>query len=286
MTATEAINKVIQIAENEVGYLEKRTNASLYDKTANAGSKNYTKYWAEIAPEFQAQAWCAAFITWILTQAYGQSAAKKLLGHYPYISCIKGKEKAKSQNRWTRSPSVGDIIIFGDSNGTPCHTGIVYAYDNNRVYTIEGNTSGGTTVIANGGGVYKKSYIRGISRILGYWHIDYEYAAHIMSENETEGIDMEELAKIKAEMAAMSAKYDTIINRMGAEIAQLKQDTAAPMIYDYIDDNMPQWAHEGVRYCVEHGIITGVGGGRLGLDDKDLKYCTMIMRMMQGVYHG
>ena len=90
---------------------------------------------------------------------------------------------------------------------------------------------------------------------------------------------MEELAKLKAEMAAMSAKYDIIIDRMGAEIAQLKQDTAAPMIYDYIDDNMPQWAHEGVRYCLENGIITGVGDGKLGLDDKDLRYCTFMMRI-------
>ena len=32
--------------------------------------------------------------------------------------------------------------------------------------------------------------------------------------------------------------------------------------------------------CVDNGIITGTDGG-LGLDDKDLKYCTMIMRIMK-----
>ena len=37
-------SKVIAVAMNEVGYLEKRTNAQLYDKTANAGTNNYTKY--------------------------------------------------------------------------------------------------------------------------------------------------------------------------------------------------------------------------------------------------
>ena len=37
-------NKVIQIAEAGIGYLEKKTNAKLDDKTANAGNKNYTKY--------------------------------------------------------------------------------------------------------------------------------------------------------------------------------------------------------------------------------------------------
>ena len=53
-----------------------------------------------------------------------------------------------------------------------------------------------------------------------------------------------------------------------------------PMIYNYIDDNMPEWAHEGVKWCVDNGIIKGTVDG-LGLDDKDLKYCTMIMRLMQ-----
>ena len=37
------INKLIQIAKNEVGYLEKKSNAQLDSKTGNAGSNNYTK---------------------------------------------------------------------------------------------------------------------------------------------------------------------------------------------------------------------------------------------------
>ena len=40
-----AADKVIEIAENEVGYLEKASNSNLYEKNANAGSNNYTKYW-------------------------------------------------------------------------------------------------------------------------------------------------------------------------------------------------------------------------------------------------
>ena len=82
MTVTQAINKVLSIAENEVGYLEKASNACLYDKTANAGSANYTKYWAEIKPEYQGQPWCACFVTWCFVQAFGKDIAKKLLKHY------------------------------------------------------------------------------------------------------------------------------------------------------------------------------------------------------------
>jgi hypothetical protein len=36
--------KVIDIALAEVGYLEKKSNSNLDNKTANAGSNNYTKY--------------------------------------------------------------------------------------------------------------------------------------------------------------------------------------------------------------------------------------------------
>ena len=46
------IDKVLSIAKQELGYLEKKSNAYLYDKTANVGSGNYTKYWAEIKPEY------------------------------------------------------------------------------------------------------------------------------------------------------------------------------------------------------------------------------------------
>lgn len=49
-------------------------------------------------------------------------------------------------------------------------------------------------------------------------------------------------------------------------------------IYNWVDENMPEWAREGVNYCIENAIIQGTGEG-LGLDDKDLKYCTMLMRM-------
>lgn len=52
-----------------------------------------------------------------------------------------------------------------------------------------------------------------------------------------------------------------------------------PMIYNFIDSNMPEWAHEAVQWCVDKGYINGNGNG-LGLDDKDLKWCTILYRAM------
>ena len=39
-----AIDRLIAVAENEIGYLEKKSNKDLDSKTDNAGSSNYTKY--------------------------------------------------------------------------------------------------------------------------------------------------------------------------------------------------------------------------------------------------
>lgn len=72
-------------------------------------------------------------------------------------------------------------------------------------------------------------------------------------------------------------KFNGLVNAV-SDLATKIDKLANPMIYNYVDDNMPQWAHEGVQWCIDHGIITGTGDG-LGLDDRDLKYCTMIMRL-------
>lgn len=63
MTKSEAINAVLGTAEEEIRYLEKKSNSQLDSKTANAGSNNYTKYWRDIKPDYQGQPWCAAFVS-------------------------------------------------------------------------------------------------------------------------------------------------------------------------------------------------------------------------------
>lgn len=147
------INNMIKIAENEIGYLEKASNSNLDSKTANAGSNNYTKYWRDVKPSYQGQPWCACFVTWVFVQAFGKDTATKLLKHYPYVYC----PTMASLFTLKANPTVGDIVIF-KHNGTFTHTGIVVSVNGDRFSTIEGNTSGASGIIANGGGVCKKSY--------------------------------------------------------------------------------------------------------------------------------
>lgn len=54
-----------------------------------------------------------------------------------------------------------------------------------------------------------------------------------------------------------------------------------PMIYNYIDDNMPEWAREAVQAAVDNGIISGTGSG-LGLTYSDLR--TIVREYRAGLY--
>ena len=153
ITIDKAIDALIATARAEVGYLEKKSNSQLDDKTANAGYNNYTKYWRDVYPQYQAQAWCAAFVSWCMMKTFGLDVAKKLLKHWPYVYCpTLGNLFTKYAN-----PQRGDIVIFY-RNGTFAHTGIVTKVEGDKFYTIEGNTSAGSTVVPNGGGVFAKSY--------------------------------------------------------------------------------------------------------------------------------
>lgn len=172
------VSKIIKVAEKEVGYLEKKSNAKLDSKTANAGSANFTKYWRDLAPGMQGSYWCNCWINWIFTKAYGDKEAKKLLctpgGWSFYTPTSSGYFKTKHQ--WHTTPKKGDIIYFKNSERI-CHVGIVYKVDSAYVYTIEGNTSSSSSdVVPNGGAVAKKKYLRNYYRIAGYGRPNYDVA--------------------------------------------------------------------------------------------------------------
>ena len=250
------IDKLIQIANAEVGYLEKSSNSQLDSKTANAGTANYTKYWRNIKPEYQGQPWCACFVTWCFTKAFGKDNAQKLLKHYPYVYC------PTMANLFTlnANPKVGDIVIF-KHNGTFTHTGIVTSVNGDYFTTIEGNTNGGSTIIANGGGVCRKGYYN--SNLPGTKFCTPDWSI----VEESEDLTMTQYNELKE-----------LIEKQAAEIADLKNFNQqlvnvvqTTMIYDFNDDNMPPWARPAVQAAMDCGAVQGDENGRLGLSYKDLR---------------
>ena len=63
------------------------------------------------------------------------------------------------------------------------------------------------------------------------------------------------------------------IDNLGAVVNAL----ANPMIYNYIDDNMPEWARASVQAAVDAGVLAGTGGG-WDLTYNDLKTLTWMHR--------
>lgn len=180
------LDKLLSIAMQEEGYLEKKSNSQLDDKTANAGSNNYTKYARDFDEKYttfyngkkNGYAWCDVFVDWCFVQAFGEERARELLCQ-PLRSCGAGVGyscdyyKAKGQF-YSSNPKVGDQIFFKNSSGARTHTGLVYQVDANYVYTIEGNTSSTAGVVANGGCVRKKKYARNYKYIYGYGRPNYK----------------------------------------------------------------------------------------------------------------
>jgi len=173
--------KNLEIALAEEGYLEKATNKNLDDKTANAGFNNWTKYARDLDnigffnTAKNGYPWCAVFTTWTFYKAWGAAAAR-LMTYQPTKSsgagCTQAAAYYKSRGQFYNTPKVGDQIFF-TWGGEIEHTGLVYHVDSTKVYTIEGNTNGKSGLIANGGGVYRKSYERNSSVIYGYGRPNY-----------------------------------------------------------------------------------------------------------------
>ena len=193
------LQKVLDVAASEVGYLEKASTSNLDDKTANAGSGNYTKYSRDLAtyPYFngkkQGVAWCAVFVAWCFVQAYGKDAALKLLcqptkpANNAGAGCKYARNYFKNKGQLHDDPQPGDVIFFYSSDKSSIqHTGIVYKVDSSKVYTIEGNTSGASGVIANGGGVCKKSYSLSYARLAGFGRPAYGTVTETSTATKTE----------------------------------------------------------------------------------------------------
>ena len=167
------VEKLLKIAKAEEGYLEKRSNSQLDSKTANAGQNNYTKYARDLYPALQGQPWCDMFADWCFVQAFGAVNAKRLLGGGFSAYTPTSAQYYKDRGQYHKTdPQPGDQIFFRNASGI-YHTGIVTEVTLSKVRTVEGNTSSGMEVIANGGAVCLKEYNLNDSRIDGYGRPDW-----------------------------------------------------------------------------------------------------------------
>ena len=159
---------IINKALEEVGYLGKRSNKDLDDKTANAGGK-YTKYARDLdnlkdfynGPK-NGYDWCDVFYDWCVFAVVGEERALELLCQPKKSTgagCYFSMNFYKKKGQFYKTPEIGDQIFFGNGDDI-YHTGLVYKVENGRVYTVEGNT--------NNSEVAKHTYPLNLPEIVGY----------------------------------------------------------------------------------------------------------------------
>ena len=151
--------KIIATAKAEVG---------------NGGTK-YRKWF--YGSEQRGVAWCAIFVSWVFSQAgvsmYKTDGAGCFARNGQY-----GKWYESEYSNSSTTPKKGDIITFvwnyagrysNQDKYYSDHVGIVYAVDNNYVYTIEGNSGSSNDTSS----VKLKSYNRTSGCINGYYRPNY-----------------------------------------------------------------------------------------------------------------
>lgn len=228
--------KVIRIATQEIGYLEKSKTAYQADpgildqKTAGAGYDNYTKYGRDMHRIYPSTmdlhvAWCDCFVDWCFQQAYGVTTAKSLLaGNFDDYTVASAGMYAR-HGALDKVPEVGSQIFFtrnGAASGC-YHTGLVIAVsaDKKTVTTIEGNTSAtGAGIVANGGCVAKKTRSVTAHTLFGHPAYNDGYGSIDKTSDSGKANDKTEAAKHydrkEAGTYIVNTKSDPLMMRTGA----------------------------------------------------------------------
>ena len=132
---------------------------------AELGNKGGEKFWSWYGFDSHV-AWCACFVSWVEDQCdlFSSESAPK----FSYVS--DGSAWFKDRGQWLGSdeiPEPGDLIFFDwEQDGGQDHVGIVSAVVDDKVFTIEGNSSDRCRI---------KRYYIGDPVIYGYGHINAEF---------------------------------------------------------------------------------------------------------------
>lgn len=152
-------NKIIEIAESQVGIREKGGN----NKGA-AIRKYLDATWFDDDAKEKGFPWCAAFVTWVC-----KSARESLGLTWRDLNLYVGGA-ANDWKKWGREQGwdvlskddvakPGDLVLFDFRNdGSSDHIGIVIKDNGQTIITVEGNTNGrGERDSESGDGVWEKT---------------------------------------------------------------------------------------------------------------------------------
>lgn len=158
--------RVLDLIRNEVGYVP-----------SNGKHNKFAQYLDSLGDVYNypkdGYDWCDIFADYPFFYLFGKENAAKMLNQ-PLGGCGAGcsfsADYFAQAGRFDDSPEICAHIYFG-ARGDEYHVGLVEGYDDDCVYTIEGNT--GYSEGYSGGAVMRRTYSRDDSNISGYGHPDW-----------------------------------------------------------------------------------------------------------------
>jgi hypothetical protein len=186
--------KYVNLLRAQKGYHEGRD--------ANGNWNNHQKFSLQTAglEWSDYQAWCHTFCSWGADEL-GERGALPITA-----SCLTGVQWFKSRGRFTEYPVLGGLFYMGTYGGD--HVGVVYAYDADYIYTIEGNTNPGGSY--QGDGVYERRRPRrGAGSPYGYG-IPYYSEKTVSADPAWGGIRSAEVPVLQEEDDDMALSQDDI----------------------------------------------------------------------------
>ena len=107
-----------------------------------------------------------------------------------------------------------------------------------------------------------------------------QFWADFKSRLEDDAVTREEYDALVRKVNAIDESLSNLYNIADSVVERLMNLENAP-VYNYIDDNMPEWARDAVQAAVDKEIILGEGDG-LGLTYADLR--SIVREYRAGVY--
>ena len=193
-------------------------------------------------------AWCAVFVSWCFNQIGGLGKYIEKTdgaGSIPRESIsagLGGKWYESEFSDSSTTPQVGDVIVFtwnyagrywDQDKYYSDHVGIVYAVDNNYVYTIEGNSGSSNDTST----VRMRSYSRWSGAINGYYRPAWKKEESKSDDKKKEQTPTEEAMEFELNDCSNGVLVYKTLLRQASQLRLIKTKVGTSNIFDTATKN-------------------------------------------------